>query len=87
MVWCMPLSELPRSLNVCAAIIALVVDFLTCLFSVNWESIHIPRYLMHFTGGRVLVLPSLFVGIVINGPGPECQPLLDLVRWMSSHLT
>ena len=87
MVWCMPLSEFPSNLSVWAAVIAFVVEFLTCLFSVNRESIHMPRYLMHLTGFRVLVSPSLFVGIVIDGPGPEWRPLLDFVKCISSHLT
>ena len=36
---------------------------------------------------RDLVSPSMFVGMVIEGPGPVCLPLLDLVKWMSLHLT
>src|SRR5258708_39492769 len=51
------------------------------------ESIHIPRYLMLLAGINVLVSFSVFMGIVIDGPGPTCLPLLDLVKWMSLHFT
>ena len=66
---------------------ALEVDLLTCSVRVSRESIHTPRYLMIFDGARDLILPSTFVGIVIDGPGPSCLPLLDFVKWISSHFT
>ena len=56
------------------------VVFLTCLVSVSCESIHIPRYLMIFDGVRVLVSPSMFMGMVIEGSGPLWQPLFDFVK-------
>ncbi len=56
------------------------VVFLTCSVSVSHESIHILRYLMIFDGVRVLVSPSTFMGMVIEGPGPSWWPLLDFVK-------
>ncbi len=42
---------------------------------------------MLLAGINVLVSFSVFMGIVIDGPGPTCLPLLDLVKWMSLHFT
>ncbi len=67
----MPLSELPSSLREWAAVIAFIVVSLMCSVSVSWESIHIPRYFMHFVRAKVLVSPSVFIGMVIVGPGSE----------------
>ena len=39
-----------------------------------------PKYLMVFDGEMVQDSPSVFVGMVMEGPGPECLPLLDLVK-------
>src|SRR5260370_26458918 len=63
------------------------VVFLTCLVSVNHELIQILRYLMIFNGVRVLISPSTFMGMVIEGPGPSWWPLLDFVKCISSHFT
>ncbi len=53
------------------------VAFLMCSFRVRQESIHMPRYLMVFDGAIEQETPSVFVGMVMEGPGPACLPLLD----------
>ena len=75
----MPLLELPISLREWATDIAFDVAFLTCSFSVRCELIHMPKYLMVFNGVMVQDSPLAFVGMVMEG-GPECLPLLDLVK-------
>src|SRR5258708_4260783 len=63
------------------------VVFLMCSLKFSWESSQIPRYQITLAGAIVFVSFGVFVGIVADGPGPECLPLMDLVKCMSSFLT
>ena len=53
----------------------------------SWESSQIPRYQITLAEAIVFVSFGVFVGIVANGLGPECLPLMDLVKCMSLFLT
>ncbi len=77
---CIPLLKFLRSLREWAAVITFDVALLTCSVSVRQESSHTLRYFISFDGVRVLDSPSMFVGMVIEGPGPLCLPLLDFVK-------
>ena len=79
--------EFPSSLRACAALMAFDVVFLMCSPKFSWESSQIPRYQITLARAIVFVSFGVFVGIVANGLGPECLPLMDLVKCMSLFLT
>src|SRR5260370_9347904 len=51
------------------------------------EASHTPRYRINLAGWTLFVSPSVLVGMVMGGPSPECLPLFNFVKCMSSFFT
>src|SRR5260370_689509 len=58
-----------------------------CSLKLRHESSHTLRYRINLAGCTLFISPSVLVGMVTGGPSPECLPLFDFVKCMSSFFT
>src|SRR5258708_6750950 len=83
----MPCIEFPSILRAWAVLMAFNTIFFVCSMNFRWGLNQIPRYFIREAGGMVFNWPSLSVGIVILGLFLALQPVLVLVKCVSSFLT
>src|SRR5260370_18374224 len=58
-----------------------------CSLKLRHESSHTPRYQIDLAGFTFFISPGVLVGMVMGGPSPECLPLFNFVKCMSSFFT